>query len=551
MDLKLKGKSWAGNIYHQFESICQDVDEFMSKDTVRFVENQVQSVGISVKRFYSNVVNDVIPLSGDIVKPESQSVDSEQVDMWDHVNSVTDIRTNPTCVNEKQMSVNQGSIDTSRNSDASLAIEVDHVIQFTKPPYADPSPEAKTYLHLREDGDAIICNDADNGVEENITRDSIPVTTNSRFDNEIFSGTYDEEDHKNSTKGKKGFSDETECLSNISSSGWLFESKLPMVEDPNFDENRSLSEPPVASTHKVNEDNNLAMDSPLPSACDGAHRALGKNGTLCDRFSTKDESFDMSSSVQSPERVYSCFSCDEEEEEMGIMPSTCSTSPKSSNILESTSANFIKEAENICYSHVESNGCAYNISTPSSTTAAYETKAVDMLPAFLILESNDNNAFPTDGSDRVVGSSESRHEHHFNDGQSKIAISPSETGNTHEFGVGIGDLNLETVDLFPDVKHDGRSVVLNGNFVHAASHRRRNFRYYKVGLCNYENEKLNLIYSPMHGTTSDHMVILLLFPKLNLNSHYHQAQLIDFCFISFIEINTGCLYFSKEIIQGI
>lgn len=57
-------------------------------------------------------------------------------------------------------------------------------------------------------------------------------------------------------------------------------------------------------------------------------------------------------------------------------------------------------------------------------------------------------------------------------------------GNTYDFGLRIDDLDMETVDLSPDVKHDGRSVVLNSHFVHAASHGRRNFRYYKVvSLC--------------------------------------------------------------------
>lgn len=386
----------------------------IGQDTVKFVENQVQSVGMTVKRFYSNVVQDILPLSGDIVKAESQLVDGEQVDMPDHV-SVTGSRTSSTCIDEKQLFLNQGSMHTFRNSDASLPIEVDHRMQFSKPPYADPSPEAENFLHLREYGDAIIQNDEGSGVGEKITRDLIPVTTNSSFDNEIFSGMSDE-DHKNSAltlasspafsaheegltaiekerrafnhqKGNKGFLDGTECLSDVLSTGCLFESKLPMVEDPYSDENGSLSSPPVASAHKVSEDNSLLIDSPLPSACDVDDRALGKDRTLSDSYSTIDESLDVSTSVQSSERVFSYFSCNKEEEEIGIMPSTCCTSPKSSN-MESKSAEFSKKAENIFHSNSESDGCAYNISTPSSMPAADETKAVDVLPAFLVLESN-------------------------------------------------------------------------------------------------------------------------------------------------------------------
>ncbi|KAK6157334.1 hypothetical protein DH2020_011582 [Rehmannia glutinosa] len=515
MDLNFKSKLWAGNIYHQFESICQDVDDFMSKDTVKFVENQVQSVGISVKRLYSNVVQDILPLSGDIAKPKSQSVDGEQVDTRDHVNIVADITTNPTSVNGKQLSENQGSIDTFRNSDASLPIEVDHVTEFTRPPCADPSLEAKTNLDVRKDCDALICNDIDNGVEENITRVLIQVAADSNPDNEIFSEASDE-DCKNSTptvafspheeglitvkmerrgfnhqKEKKGFSDETEWCSLISSSDLLFGSKLPVVEDPNSDENGSLSDPTVASPHKVNEDNSLMMDSSDPSDSDVAQRALEKYMSLCERISTKDGIF----------RVFEDFSCDgEEEKEMGERSSTCSSSPKSSNISDATSENFIKKAKNICHSHAESNGCGYNISTPSSTTEADETKAVDLLPAFLFFESKDN-AFHTDGSG-FVGAS---YEQHYKDGRSGIVISPSETGNTYEFGFGDGDLNMETVDLSPDAKHDEKSVVLNGNFVH----RRRNFRYYKDALTSRkrlskEYEHLAILYGDIDFESRQH-----------------------------------------------
>ncbi|XP_011082750.1 uncharacterized protein LOC105165435 isoform X2 [Sesamum indicum] len=658
MDLRIKGKFWAGNIYNQFESICQDVDDFMSKDTMKFVENQVQSVGVSVKRFYSNVVQDILPLSEDIVEPKALLEDGGQVDMWDHVNSVAGMRTTPTCINEEQLSENHGSIDTMRNSDALLPFELDHVTQFPKPPDANFPEEAETPLHLTEDGDGK--DDADNSVEENMPRGSAPLA-----ENEIFSGTSDE-DNENSTLfmvssaalsaheaglltiekeriSCNSFSNDAEYLSNTSSSGLLFENKLTVVEDPSFDENTSLSaasvasadkvnednsmlmdsqppsacnvvhgsfskngilgdsfstkdvssdestslsvasvasadkinednsvlmdsqppsacnvvhgsflkngilgdsfstkdvssdentslsaasvasadkvnednsvlmdsQPPsacnvvhgyflkngilgdsfstkdvlsdentslsaasVASADKVNEDNSVLMDSQPPSACDVVHRSFVKNGILGDSFSTKDESFDVSSSAQSPELSFSYFSCDddEEEEETYVFSSKSSISPKSSNILESTSASFINKAENIDHSEAER-----NISTPSSRTA-YETKAMCMLPAISILKSNDNNTSPSDGSDFVDGSFKSRHGEHYNDGQ--FAISPSEAENEHEFGLGISDL-METVDLSPDVKHDERTVPFNGYYARVASHHRRNFRYYK------------------------------------------------------------------------
>ncbi|KAK4439131.1 hypothetical protein Salat_0248000 [Sesamum alatum] len=522
MDLKLKGKFWAGNIYHQFESICQDVDDFMSKETMKFVENQVQSVGVSVKRFYSNVVQDILPLAEDIVEPKALLEDGGQVDTQDHVNSVAGMRTAPTCINEEQLSENHGSIDTLRNSDALLPFEIDHMTQFPKPPDADSSEEAKTLLHLREDGDGIIQDYADNGVEENIPRGSAPVA-----ENEIFAGTSDE-DNKNSTRTMvssptlsaheaghltiekeriscNSFSEYVEYLSNTSSGGMLLENKLPVVEDTTSDENTSLS---AASAVKVNEDNSVLMDSQPPSACDVVHRSFVKNGILGGSFSAKGESFDVSNFDQSPELVFSYFSCDdeEEEEETDVSSSKSCISPKSSNILESTSASFINKDESIDHSEAER-----NISTPSSRTAVYETKAVDTLPAISILKSNDDNTFPSDGSDFVDGSFKSMHGEHYNDGQ--FALSPFETENEHEFGLVINDLDMETVDLSSDVKHDERTVPLTGNYARVASHNRRNFRYYKKLIqdaftsrkrLSKEYEHLSILYGDIDMESSQH-----------------------------------------------
>ncbi|XP_048232458.1 uncharacterized protein LOC8264205 isoform X3 [Ricinus communis] len=61
--MDLKGISWVGNIYQKFEAMCLEVEEVMYQDTVKYVENQVQTVGSSVKRFYSDVMQDLLPPS--------------------------------------------------------------------------------------------------------------------------------------------------------------------------------------------------------------------------------------------------------------------------------------------------------------------------------------------------------------------------------------------------------------------------------------------------------------------------------------------------------
>lgn len=61
--MDFKGITWAGNIYEKFEAMCLEVEEVMYEDTVKYVENQVQKVGVSVKKFYAEVMEDLLPPS--------------------------------------------------------------------------------------------------------------------------------------------------------------------------------------------------------------------------------------------------------------------------------------------------------------------------------------------------------------------------------------------------------------------------------------------------------------------------------------------------------
>ncbi|KAL8512212.1 hypothetical protein ACS0TY_018609 [Phlomoides rotata] len=494
MDFNLKGKFLAGNIYHQFESICRDVDEFVNKDTKKFVENRVQCVGMSVKRFYS-VVQDILPLSGDEVKPKSHLMDAEQVDMQDHV-PVTSINTNSTCISEKQVSLNQGTIHTLGDSDASLPIKFDHTTQISEPPYEDLSPGAETSLHMGECSDAIIRNGEESGVEEVITRVAIPVTTNScleSLDKDVLSGVSNEDHngsaltlssspvfpahevdlttmkeetwHFNHLKGNKSIFYDPGCLFDSSSNCRFLGSKLTLNEEQNSysNENGSLSSPSAYSANKINEDNSLLMDLPVPSACDANASALVKDRVLSDHFSTKDDNLHVSTSVESPpECMLSHFSWKGKEVNMGNTPPCCC-------IMEPTSADSIMKTENICPVHSKRDGLTVNISTPSLVTVPDETKGVDVLPSFLILKSNDNNVIQTDKSELVNASSD-RHKHH-KDGHPEMLMSPSESEHC-------GNIDMETVDLSSDLKNDGIILVSKSSCVHAASCR-RNFRYYK------------------------------------------------------------------------
>ncbi|CAL9235069.1 unnamed protein product [Arabidopsis halleri] len=67
--MDFKGIRWVGNVYQKFEAMCLEVEEIIVQDTAKYVENQVQTVGNSVKKFCSDVVQDLLP---------DDSVDSEK-----------------------------------------------------------------------------------------------------------------------------------------------------------------------------------------------------------------------------------------------------------------------------------------------------------------------------------------------------------------------------------------------------------------------------------------------------------------------------------------
>jgi hypothetical protein len=83
--MDLKGIAWVGNIYNKFEAMCLEVEETMYQDTAKYVESQVQTVGASVKRFYSDVMQDLLPPS---------CTDPEKVGDTDYsLNACADIET--------------------------------------------------------------------------------------------------------------------------------------------------------------------------------------------------------------------------------------------------------------------------------------------------------------------------------------------------------------------------------------------------------------------------------------------------------------------------
>ncbi|KAL2328118.1 hypothetical protein Fmac_021545 [Flemingia macrophylla] len=53
-------------MHHKLENMILAAEDVMYEDTVKYIENQMQAVGKSVKKFYSDIVDDLLPSDEEI-----------------------------------------------------------------------------------------------------------------------------------------------------------------------------------------------------------------------------------------------------------------------------------------------------------------------------------------------------------------------------------------------------------------------------------------------------------------------------------------------------
>lgn len=73
-------ETWVANLYQKIEAVCNDIDELVTKDPVLYVGNQMQTVGESVKKFYSDV-QDILPPLVDPIQHAVQFIPSKCVSL--------------------------------------------------------------------------------------------------------------------------------------------------------------------------------------------------------------------------------------------------------------------------------------------------------------------------------------------------------------------------------------------------------------------------------------------------------------------------------------
>ncbi|XP_050247755.1 uncharacterized protein LOC126695148 isoform X3 [Quercus robur] len=195
MDLNRRGISWVGNFFQKLEAVCQEVDDIVSKDTVKYVENQLQNMGGNVKKFYSDVVQDALV---DSVKREAQAVAlKSNAAIGTYLKSMMGDEKKQEVTVIMQSNVQPEAVDlvTKQLPDA---LNGSHLKSLTPPTSVDSLEEAVTDKTLQKVDDVPTRENPNESTEENAIEESAPevLELNSPGDEEsseaLFSVVYGE-----------------------------------------------------------------------------------------------------------------------------------------------------------------------------------------------------------------------------------------------------------------------------------------------------------------------------------------------------------------------
>ncbi|KAK4576983.1 hypothetical protein RGQ29_027485 [Quercus rubra] len=171
MDLNRKGITWVGNFFQKLEAVCQEVDDIVSKDTVKYVENQLQNMGGNVKKFYSDVVQDALV---DSVKREAQAVAlKSNAAIGTYLKSMMGDEKKQEVTVIMQSNVQPEAVDpvTKQLPDA---LNGSHLKSQTPPTSVDSLEEAVTDKTLQKDDDVPTSENPNESTEESAIEESAP-----------------------------------------------------------------------------------------------------------------------------------------------------------------------------------------------------------------------------------------------------------------------------------------------------------------------------------------------------------------------------------------
>ncbi|XP_057475004.1 uncharacterized protein LOC130763074 isoform X4 [Actinidia eriantha] len=475
MDLKFKGAAWVGNIYQRFEAICQEVDDFVCRDTVKYVESQVQTVGLSVKKICTDIVPSSLVESG---KHEAQEVSPKQSDtIGTYVSSTIGIEEKPVFIDSNQAFVKHYAIDPLSNHE-----------QCVYPPSLNHVNEAESDLSLGPEVDALKDMKFDVVLEENDTNEEL---VDKKPD------IVEENDANGTLLGNKCYKSDIDVKENDTKdeASQLEELELIYTENNDFSEASLLSK-------SIDEKNGILAEVSLatlecPTQIDKIACISFSDEVVCVS--------EISITLPPPEMNLSVVSSENKTAEVGLISSTSSLFTESMS--EFSHENATQHEENICYNPGDIIGYVSDLSDSLSSS--------QLLPIL----SSDNKV----GDTGLSFSSSS-------------VLSLESKGEADDCRVDITDPSMETIELSEKVKLDDSCVVVDNKLLHAVSFRAQRHRSYKKIIkdafaskkrIRKEYEQLAILYGDIDMESSHQPGKSLLLPSLSLDLKKSSSE--DLC----------------------
>ncbi|KAK4342101.1 hypothetical protein RND71_037917 [Anisodus tanguticus] len=519
---KIRSKSWVGNIYHKFEAVCREVDEFVTKDTVKeapavngkpkysigtytstatgttqnpikeqsclnqYADNSVESHNTSISTELDGVVayvgNECATATyKNLHKVFKVNVTKEEALVDEESSTLEDRILSESCSDKesKDTMCYSFSDDDKCFSDASSSqiILQDDVVREEKP-LAEGSSASKNDKMFDCSPDDINCisnvPSSQMVLQQNITREVQPVTDQSNSFGDMTLSVPLEESHGNSIMTK--FSDAVESISDVSITQTNLQDNITSEDRLAYKETTSARDKSLYQTSA------FASDIPPTSPNDAG---LGVSMTMHNSF------LDNVTYV--------------------------SEKSKSSSLSTSSIGNCMQEVES---DFSISTGLSYFLPTPLVSAK----NIVDVVPAL------SNAASFTDFSDFSSAdvNASSSHESVGNAGsiqndlercpspQLKVLICPAETGCMNDRSFALP--SMETIDLTDKGKLKESCVLVDNKLHNHVSFRPRKFKSYKEAFASRkrlikEYKQLAVLYADVDVETSQH-VELSQFPSL-------------------------------------
>lgn len=439
MDLKLKSIAWLGrNISQKFETMCQQVDNIVSEDTVKYVENQMQTVGGSVKRFCSDVVQDLLPSSVDPGRHEAQEVVLKRDDVIDtYIKSVTGTEGNSadTLIEQSQKEPNPADHILNQLGCADSGLYLEN--QVTSPVSVDPVDETEPDLVSGKAVDILAHESSDKDVEENAIKD------------------------KSST---------SEVLE-LMSLGEMHLSEVSLFSDLSDSNDKNAHGVVVEISHANSVD---IVECQPTQIVDTIHYNFADDSQSV---------FDSSNTFTASEMALSDASCKENLSETRLIPSNNPRLMESKNLCDCLTAETI-----LCTDAVDKFGCVYDSyeAIPSSTSSpilSHEDKEAEVehinSSSVLSLESSEEEVSRTNYITSLSEISPKTNCEFYGTAQSEASAISPDNGHSHDYGDDLDYSEMETIELCDSVELEDSCVLVDNNALYAVSYRTRKLRSFK------------------------------------------------------------------------